>query len=473
MSKTQKIWLTVGLSLVGVILLIYFAGVYFFSSHFLPGSTVNGQNTSYKTLSEATSLIENNTANRTVSIIKSDGSSEKITADSVGLTYNDNGGTETALKSQNIWTWPVTMLEKTVVGAETRDDDLKYDQDKLNQAVASLSAVTDTSVTAPQDAKVEYDQDTAQFVVRAENDGNQVNTAALTEAVAQAFETGTSKIDLQQSGLYNKASVKSDDATLKKQADTLNTKLGTDIKYVFGENLEEIDSSVYGPWLSVGSDGQIAVSEEGVQDFIDKLDYNYWIFTTKEEAEATNKAMTAYLLNLDDEKAKIIQDIKDGKSETITPEAVTVVPVPVQQTSSIDASTGALTNSQGGSTYVLIDIGSQSMYFWKDGQLIVSTPVTTGTAGLHDTPTGKFTLQGKSGNATLTGTNSDGSSYASPVSFWMPFNGDIGIHDASWRANYGGSIYQSSGSHGCVNTPYAAASVIFNNIEVGTTVIVQ
>ena len=53
----------------------------------------------------------------------------------------------------------------------------------------------------------------------------------------------------------------------------------------------------------------------------------------------------------------------------------------------------------------------------------------------------------------------------------MPFNGGIGIHDASWRNKFGGEIYKTGGSHGCVNSPYEVAKAIFDNIEVGTPVV--
>ena len=46
-----------------------------------------------------------------------------------------------------------------------------------------------------------------------------------------------------------------------------------------------------------------------------------------------------------------------------------------------------------------------------------------------------------------------GPGYASPVKFWVPVKGGIGIHDASWRKEFGGDIYQTAGSHGCINTP--------------------
>ena len=47
----------------------------------------------------------------------------------------------------------------------------------------------------------------------------------------------------------------------------------------------------------------------------------------------------------------------------------------------------------------------------------------------------------------------------------MPFNGGIGLHDATWRSQFGGNIYVSNGSHGCVNLPYKVAEIIFNNID--------
>ena len=67
----------------------------------------------------------------------------------------------------------------------------------------------------------------------------------------------------------------------------------------------------------------------------------------------------------------------------------------------------------------------------------------------------------------------EGEGYTQPVTYWMPFNGNVGIHDAdTWRSEYGGEIYKTSGSHGCVNTPTANAEKIFNTVEIGTPVIV-
>lgn len=99
--------------------------------------------------------------------------------------------------------------------------------------------------------------------------------------------------------------------------------------------------------------------------------------------------------------------------------------------------------------------------------MLVSTDVVTGDlARGFATPSGIYPLNYKARNVSLTGQG-----YSSPVSYWLPFNGNIGIHDATWRNSFGGSIYKSSGSHGCVNTPFSKAKKIYENIEPGTPII--
>ena len=65
-----------------------------------------------------------------------------------------------------------------------------------------------------------------------------------------------------------------------------------------------------------------------------------------------------------------------------------------------------------------------------------------------------------------------GEDYATPVKYWMPFAGDVGMHDASWRSSFGGSIYKTGGSHGCINMPPSAAKTVYENINKGYAVLV-
>ena len=64
-----------------------------------------------------------------------------------------------------------------------------------------------------------------------------------------------------------------------------------------------------------------------------------------------------------------------------------------------------------------------------------------------------------------------GESYASFVNYWMPVYGNIGIHDANWRSEFGGEIYLSDGSHGCINVPPEIMGKLYELVEVNTPVI--
>ena len=120
-----------------------------------------------------------------------------------------------------------------------------------------------------------------------------------------------------------------------------------------------------------------------------------------------------------------------------------------------------------GDTYIEVDMGAQHMWFYKDGQLIVDTDVVTGNMSRRNgTPAMVASIQYKARNAVLRGRD-----YETPVSYWMPFYRNYGIHDANWRARFGGDIYLTGGSHGCVNTPPAKMKILFEEAERGTPVV--
>ena len=107
------------------------------------------------------------------------------------------------------------------------------------------------------------------------------------------------------------------------------------------------------------------------------------------------------------------------------------------------------------------------MWFYKNGQLIVDTDVVTGNMSRgYGTPAIVAAVKYKARNAVLRGAD-----YETPVKYWMPFYGNYGIHDAGWRGKFGGAIYQTNGSHGCVNTPPANMKILFEQAEKGTPVV--
>ena len=118
-------------------------------------------------------------------------------------------------------------------------------------------------------------------------------------------------------------------------------------------------------------------------------------------------------------------------------------------------------------TYVEVDMGEQKLYYYEDGVLKLETDVVTGNMSRKwDTPAGVNYVYGKQKNRTLRGPG-----YATPVNYWMPVNGNIGLHDATWRREFGGEIYLKSGSHGCINIPKDKAGELYDMVVIGTPVV--
>lgn len=118
-------------------------------------------------------------------------------------------------------------------------------------------------------------------------------------------------------------------------------------------------------------------------------------------------------------------------------------------------------------TFLEVCLDKQYVRLFNGTDVICLTPTVTGMEG---TPTneGYFYIYSKEECAILKGED-----YESYVDYWMPFDGGIGLHDASWRSEFGSDIYLYNGSHGCVNLPYDAAKIIYENTDVGTPVLVH
>jgi|GEM_PF-2402458 len=120
-----------------------------------------------------------------------------------------------------------------------------------------------------------------------------------------------------------------------------------------------------------------------------------------------------------------------------------------------------------GSTFIAIDLTNQQVHLFANDEFVLTSNCVTGTDKTrYATPAGIFTLKGKYVNVVLRGPD-----YAAPVSYWMPFNGGIGLHDATWRSTFGSDIYKRNGSHGCINLPLNVAQTIYAHSYVGMTII--
>jgi len=228
-----------------------------------------------------------------------------------------------------------------------------------------------------------------------------------------------------------------------------------------------LDGVTIASWVT-GNDGnvvtvdqnQVAQYVQGLKDLYDPKGVQTW-----NSADGTVKTLATgygYYIDLAGETAALTANIQSLQSVVRQPVYASI------------AAQGAM--PQWGNTFVEVDISSQHAYFYQDGTCIWESPIVSGTATNPDraTPTGLFTVNYKTTNRVLRGpVGKNGKpSYESHVDYWMPFNGGIGLHDATWRSSFGGNIYVNNGSHGCINLPHDRAQALYGLIDKGTVVVV-
>lgn len=124
----------------------------------------------------------------------------------------------------------------------------------------------------------------------------------------------------------------------------------------------------------------------------------------------------------------------------------------------------------GMSTYIDVDIASQTVTYFEDGVVKLQAPCVTGNVSNgHSTPCGTYSVITK-----VPGKYLVGPTWKCWVNRWIQFTSShIGLHDASWRSSFGGEIYKTDGSHGCVNMPYESVASLYDMVSVGTSVVVH
>lgn len=438
-----------------MLLVFYFAMALYFRYHFYVGSEINGINISMKSIEDVEVLMASELQVYTLSLKERGRKSEQVKAADVGLRYESDEVFKELKDSQNpfSWMWACFNTEDYKMTVE-----VTYDEKLLKERIDRLSCFKSTNIIEPKNPSFQYVNN--RYVIVDEVLGNEVDKDLLFSYVKDVLRRQEIEIELEAIDAYIKPQYHSKSQEMIEVKDTLNQYVSSKITYVFGNSEEVLEAFTINKWLTVDENFRVVVDEKKIGDYIDGLSEKY---NTKGRIRnfTTSLGKTIQIgggdfsrpIHKAEEIHRLISVIKEGKTITKEP---------------IYGETGFYEgNSDMGDTYVEIDLTNQHIWFYKKGSLVVEGDIVTGNVSAgHTTPPGVYSLKYKVKNVVLRGPG-----YASPVDFWMPFNGGIGMHDASWRSVFGGNIYKTNGSHGCINCPRNVASAIYNEIEPDTPII--
>lgn len=443
----------VGASLL-VLLIVYMAGLNRYQSCFLNGTIIDEVDVSGMSISE----LEEQIGKYSLRVIErqADGTTleEEILGSEIGISYVSTEPLEAVLQGQNRYLW---FLKQD---ADYRTDAPPfYEEPVLEEKVNALRGFQDDFIKEPTDAYIADYVSGRGFELVAETKGNRLDREKTIEAIKAAVSGLEKQVDLDAAGCYEEARVTSEDAGLKAAYEKLQNYVNTAITYTFGTEREVLDPDTVAGWI-IRRGNRVSLDPEPVKEYVNSLRKKHdTVFHKRKFQTSYGEEVTidvgdyGWWMDVGQETEELIGLLERG-------EGGERIPVYRQTAASYD-------DPDYGDSYVEINLTAQHLFLYQNGECVLESDFVSGNpARGNDTPPGIYGITYKERNATL-----NGETYSTPVSFWMPFNNNVGMHDATWRTEFGRNIYMTNGSHGCINLPYSVAQEIYGYVEKNTPVI--
>ena len=465
-KKGYKVkYAVIGCAAVVVVAAGALGGTYFYKAQeykkvFFPNTTINSIDCSKKTAEEVEEIIRSNIEDYELTVKFRDGESLVIDGNEIEYKYNKSDEISDLLRKQNILNW---YQESRNPKEYTVNSSTSFDEDKLIQIVSECNELQPIHQSAPKDAYMDYKD--GKYVIEKEDPGNKIDEQVLTSAVVDAVSSGITEIDAEETGAYAQPAVTSEDEKMVKQVQQLNQYVGASITYVLPQGNKVLDGTTMIEWLDKDEDGNYTrddeVFDKKLKEFVTEL---------AEETDTLGGTMdfkstygTVVSVKTVDVGWKIDQtkELETLKANIENGECLEREPEYKSRMTSAE-------NGGFGNTYIEVDLTSQHVYFYKEGKVVWSSDCVSGKMTKDRyTPSGVYLLDYKTTDRDLKGEKLPNGeySYVSHVDYWMPFYGGYGFHDASWRSKFGGSIYNYSGSHGCINLPKSKAGTLYDLID--------
>lgn len=473
-SKKPRNKKTIGIA-IGIIaaalVAVYVTGGVVFSTHFYPGTLLNGEDVSLQSTNQVASRLNDLASNYSIDV-SGDGLDFTVSSADMGVQIDGESIASEAVAENNAWAWPIEMakqhdLSEKLVSA--------YNSSGLEDVVSAKISEWNESAEPPVNATLEYDAGTNAYSIVKEQAGTMVDSDATIQAIDAAIMDMQTSVKLGDDQMM-KPSITSESEELLAAQETANKYVQADLNMILNnEDVGEINSDQISQWVTIGDDTSVSFDESAMDSWL--TDYGNGFDTvgskrtyTRPDGKKVSVEGGTYGWEID--TASLVEQVRgeimNGTQGDFTIPIITA---------------GDYYRGEGEpdwGDYVDVDLSEQHVRYYSDGgSLKWESDCITGTPdGKHDTPTGVWTLFNKESPSTLKGDileSTGAPEYETEVAFWMPFTySGCGLHDATWQPGFGGTMYKDGyGSHGCVNLPYDAAQSLYDIVAVGVPVIVH
>lgn len=465
-TKMKKWFKVIAVFLLMIVVLpglIYLGLAIYYQESFMYGTWINGIYCTGKTITEAAEELEQSFSYEELKVF-TPYQEEVLPIEELEPSFDFVSALEEYRKRQNPYEWYLNLLK----GKEKKEffPKISFSQHRLEEWIKSTRGYQENLKLKPDKLVICW---TDQGYVLKEEKALILNTQEAEQIIKEAIIQGKQEVVLEEESCYFYRDETLEMQKMRELFEKIEQHQSFRLTYVLKEEEKKLQPKDLGAWLLTDSyqipqldqQGKLMIEKEKIAEFVQQMakEYDTWgnyKFTTHNGKEISiSKGNYGTQINQKKEIAFLTEWLKNPVETVRTP--VYLKDVTYKDKNKIDE------------TYIEIDMNLQKMFYFSQGEKVLETDVVTGwTKRGMGTPEMVCFIQRKSRNAVLKGPG-----YRSFVNYWMPVYGGIGIHDASWRDEFGGQIYMKSGSHGCINTPLERMADLFEMVEVGTPVVIH
>lgn len=349
--------------------------------------------------------------------------------------------------------------------------DIEIEEATLKKAISEFEFTKGENQTESQNAFIDFITQECKYQIVPEVIGTKIDETKLYKLIPDKLYEGIYEIDLVKDNIASVPDILSTDKNLIQTCDEANKYLETVITYQGEtENPEILDKSTIQNFFSISEDNVISIEYDDIEEYVDYLENKFGTSGETRTFESTKRGSMivaggdyGYSIDKDAEIDAIVSDMKEGKQ---------IEREPCFTQKALGTETEDI-----GDSYIEVDLTNQHIWFYLEGEMLIESDCITGLESEENkefsTPPGVYSLKNPEENYIVKSKKQEDGTYEEeqPVNYWIPFYKDLGLHDALWRTSFGGDIYKTNGSYGCVQVPSNTAKTIFENVKEGMPII--
>ena len=438
----------------------------YYAKHFFQETYINGTDVSGKTIKEVEEMLIPDVSDYSMEIQFRNDDTETIKGSDIDFQATEDGGIKSVFLNQPEY----KMFQKF----ERSDNKIKiryiFDETKLGEIIDEMPELQEENMIEPKAEDIVFHD--GKFELVPGEEGTIINKETFLDAVKEALKTKSARLNISQNEtIYKPIEGKRTKEEVETEIEELNKYCATTITYTLPSGPIVLDGNTLKTWLDKDIDGHYKKRkdtwDEKVREFLNNLQAACNTIGAPREFKTTSGETVTVQggnygneLNWEEEYKLLNKQLEEGGTYERDP-VYSIWEVSKE-------------NNGIGNTYVEVDLSKQHLWYYVDGEVILESDLVSGLpTEKRITPEGVFLVWEKQSPAVLVGEKDANGvpEYRTTVDYWMAFNGGIGFHDAVWQPAFGGDMWLTNGSHGCINLPYSTAQAMYGMMNYNTPIV--